>query len=129
MKVKKKHKNKYEKYSLGNEPTYQKKERQMVEINKQNNIQLVTKGCIGKLTVGDKDISNNVIGVDIKIRAGKLPEVTVYANPDTTNVVLSEGLLKLEQPGYIVKGENCGRDENGVFHCVCGKCEIKSTEG
>ena len=29
----------------------------------------------------------------------------------------------LEKTGYIVKSPKCGRDENGVFHCECGKCE------
>lgn len=23
---------------------------------------------------------------------------------------------------YKIVGPNCGRDENGVFHCVCGMC-------
>lgn len=25
--------------------------------------------------------------------------------------------------GYSIKSPNCGRDERGVFHCTCGKCE------
>lgn len=25
--------------------------------------------------------------------------------------------------GHRIYGANCGRDKNGVFHCVCGKCE------
>lgn len=24
---------------------------------------------------------------------------------------------------YIINSHECGRDENGVFHCVCGKCQ------
>lgn len=24
--------------------------------------------------------------------------------------------------GYKIFGEKCGRDENGAFHCVCGRC-------
>ena len=24
---------------------------------------------------------------------------------------------------YEVNSPNCGRDKNGVFHCVCGKCK------
>lgn len=24
---------------------------------------------------------------------------------------------------YKINGQNCGRDKNGVFHCVCGKCK------
>lgn len=24
---------------------------------------------------------------------------------------------------YEISGEGCGRDKNGVFHCVCGKCK------
>lgn len=24
--------------------------------------------------------------------------------------------------GYTIIGPNCGRDKNGVFKCVCGKC-------
>ena len=24
--------------------------------------------------------------------------------------------------GYDIRSLYCGRDENGVFHCVCGKC-------
>lgn len=24
--------------------------------------------------------------------------------------------------GYKIFGKNCGRDENGAFHCVCGMC-------
>lgn len=24
---------------------------------------------------------------------------------------------------YEINGRNCGRDKNGVFHCVCGKCK------
>ena len=29
---------------------------------------------------------------------------------------------KIADNGYIVVGENCGRDKKGVFRCVCGKC-------
>ncbi len=25
---------------------------------------------------------------------------------------------------YEIVGENCGRDADGVFHCVCGKCKM-----
>lgn len=24
---------------------------------------------------------------------------------------------------YKINGQDCGRDKNGVFHCVCGKCK------
>ncbi len=24
--------------------------------------------------------------------------------------------------GFVIVGENCGRDSTGTFHCVCGKC-------
>lgn len=24
---------------------------------------------------------------------------------------------------YEINGQDCGRDKNGVFHCVCGKCK------
>ena len=24
---------------------------------------------------------------------------------------------------YEVNSPNCGRDKNGVFHCVCGRCK------
>lgn len=30
--------------------------------------------------------------------------------------------------GYTIKSPKCGRDKNGVFHCVCGKCEPLSAE-
>lgn len=28
---------------------------------------------------------------------------------------------------YKINGDKCGRDKNGVFHCVCGKCEKLDT--
>lgn len=30
--------------------------------------------------------------------------------------------IPTEVTAYKIVGHNCGRDENGVFHCVCGKC-------
>ena len=30
---------------------------------------------------------------------------------------------------YEIFGENCGRDENGVFRCVCGKCKPLRKQG
>lgn len=30
--------------------------------------------------------------------------------------------MKRSDNGYSIAGKDCGRDENGVFHCVCGKC-------
>lgn len=27
-----------------------------------------------------------------------------------------------EITGYKIVGHNCGRDENGVFRCMCGMC-------
>lgn len=27
-----------------------------------------------------------------------------------------------EITGYKIVGRNCGRDEKGAFHCVCGMC-------
>ncbi len=30
-----------------------------------------------------------------------------------------------KQVGYDIVGEYCGRDANGAFHCVCGKCKRK----
>lgn len=29
---------------------------------------------------------------------------------------------KIADNGYTIVGKNCGRDKNGVFKCVCGKC-------
>lgn len=26
--------------------------------------------------------------------------------------------------GHSINSPYCGRDENGVFHCVCGKCKL-----
>lgn len=26
---------------------------------------------------------------------------------------------------YTIRGNKCGRDSDGVFHCECGKCEPK----
>ena len=28
----------------------------------------------------------------------------------------------MDEMAYEINGPNCGRDKNGVFHCVCGKC-------
>lgn len=28
----------------------------------------------------------------------------------------------MDEMAYEVNGPDCGRDKNGVFHCVCGKC-------
>lgn len=25
---------------------------------------------------------------------------------------------------YLINSPECGRDKNGVFHCVCGKCRV-----
>lgn len=27
-----------------------------------------------------------------------------------------------KQTGYVINSPACGRDKNGVMHCVCGKC-------
>lgn len=31
--------------------------------------------------------------------------------------------------GYAIVGKDCGRDKNGVFRCVCGKCERSNKKG
>lgn len=31
--------------------------------------------------------------------------------------------------GYAIVGKNCGRDKNGIFRCVCGKCERPKKKG
>lgn len=28
----------------------------------------------------------------------------------------------MDEMAYEINGPDCGRDKNGVFHCVCGKC-------
>ena len=28
----------------------------------------------------------------------------------------------MDEMVYEINGPDCGRDKNGVFHCVCGKC-------
>ena len=29
----------------------------------------------------------------------------------------------MDEMVYEINGPDCGRDKNGVFHCVCGKCK------
>lgn len=43
---------------------------------------------------------------------------------DITLEDFRESLKK--KSGYIIKSSKCGRDENGVFHCVCGNCQESS---
>lgn len=31
-------------------------------------------------------------------------------------------MTALQKPDFIIRGHKCGRNENGVFHCECGKC-------
>lgn len=37
--------------------------------------------------------------------------------------------MKAEEKGYTIVGKYCGRDKNGVFRCVCGKCERSNKKG
>ena len=30
--------------------------------------------------------------------------------------------------GYEIVGKNCGRDKNGIFRCVCGKCKSNTSK-
>lgn len=30
--------------------------------------------------------------------------------------------------GYAIVGKNCGRDKNGIFRCVCGKCKSNTSK-
>ena len=30
--------------------------------------------------------------------------------------------------GYASVGKNCGRDKNGIFRCVCGKCKSNTSK-
>jgi len=29
----------------------------------------------------------------------------------------------MDEMAYEINSPNCGRDKNGVFHCVCGRCK------
>ena len=29
----------------------------------------------------------------------------------------------MDEMAYEINGPDCGRDKNGVFHCVCGRCK------
>ncbi len=29
----------------------------------------------------------------------------------------------MDEMVYEINGPDCGRDKNGVFHCVCGRCK------
>lgn len=42
---------------------------------------------------------------------------------ESEGMVLADFRESLKKTGYIVKSPKCGRDENGVFHCVCGNCQ------
>ncbi len=37
--------------------------------------------------------------------------------------------MKTEEKGYTIVGNDCGRDETGDFHCVCGECSAKEEPG
>lgn len=30
--------------------------------------------------------------------------------------------------GYAIVGKDCGRDKNGIFRCVCGKCKSNTSK-
>lgn len=30
--------------------------------------------------------------------------------------------------GYAIVGKKCGRDKNGIFRCVCGKCKSNTSK-
>ena len=40
----------------------------------------------------------------------------------------NQNMTKNIDRGYIFVGEKCGRDKNGVFRCVCGKCKSNTSK-
>lgn len=40
----------------------------------------------------------------------------------------SDEMTELEITPYEIHGPYCGRDIEGVFHCVCGKCKPKRSD-
>ena len=59
-----------------------------------NKLELKTEGIIGSLKINGVDLSENVNGLDIKVRAGKLPEVTLHLVNDKTEIAISNCLIK-----------------------------------
>lgn len=59
-----------------------------------NLIQITTDGTIGKLIHNGQDISRTVTGVDIKIRAGEFPKVTIIHSTTDLDIELKDCTVK-----------------------------------
>lgn len=60
-------------------------------------------------------------------------EIKIFGTPDEIAALATQ--LQERQAdkkpiqGYAIASPYCGRDENGVFHCFCGKCRPLRKKG
>lgn len=64
-------------------------------------LELNANGSLAEILVNDKDISNMVTGIDIKIRAGDLPKATVYLADSEIDMTLNSALTKYKKPNKL----------------------------
>ena len=49
-------------------------------------------------------------------------EIKIFGTPGEIAALATKLQERQRVQGFEIKSPYCGRDENGVFHCVCGKC-------
>lgn len=49
-------------------------------------------------------------------------EIKIFGTPGEIAALATKLQERQRVQGFEIKSPYCGRDGNGVFHCVCGKC-------
>lgn len=49
-------------------------------------------------------------------------EIKIFGTPGEIAALATKLQERQRVQGFEIKSPYCGRDEHGVFHCVCGKC-------
>lgn len=59
---------------------------------------------------------------ELKAKMECLVNILNEAEQLLVSICSKSSVIYFKSNGCTIRGHKCGRDENGVFHCECGKC-------